>query len=212
MLFCWFHCLLNEWYYSVSRYKGALKSITMNLDFTFWQWGKQNSYSKRLPITMLLKLNKTWFERYWWVHNKETLQDYKLNRNNYQLHPDDCSKWYMIQSVTKSCLTLCDPMDCSLQAPLSMGFPRQDYGRGLPCPPPGDLPKPGIEPSSPTLAGRFFTTSITWEAHRLTVFSQIKFNLIQQTFVNHKKIHLENRVTWEIVETKRQLLIPKDKR
>ena len=122
MLFCWFHCLLNEGYYSVSRYKGALKSITMNLDFTFWQWRKQNSYSKRLPITMLLKLNKTWFERYWWVHNKETLQDYKLNRNNYQLHPDDCSKWYMIQSVTKSCLTLCDPMDCSLQAPLSMGI------------------------------------------------------------------------------------------
>ena len=130
MLFCWFHCLLNEGYYSVSRYKGALKSITMNLDFTFWQWRKQNSYSKRLPITMLLKLNKTWFERYWWVHNKETLQDYKLNRNNYQLHPDDCSKWYMIQSVTKSCLTLCDPMDCSLQAPLSMGFPRQNTGVG----------------------------------------------------------------------------------
>ena len=96
-----------------------------------------------------------------WVHNKENFQDYKLNLNNYQLNPNDCSKWYMIQSVTKSCLTLCDPMDYSLQAPLSMGFPRQDYGSGLPCPPPGDLPKPGIEPSSPTLAGRFFTTSIT---------------------------------------------------
>ena len=54
------------------------------------------------------------------------------------------------------------------QAPLSMGFSRQEYWNGLPCPPPGDLPDPGIEvesPMSPTLAGRFFTTSATWEAH-----------------------------------------------
>ena len=35
------------------------------------------------------------------------------------------------------------------QAPLSMGFSRQEYWRGLPCPPPGDLPDPGIEPVSP---------------------------------------------------------------
>ena len=36
--------------------------------------------------------------------------------------------------------------------------------RGLPCPPPGDLPEPGIEPTSPVLAGGFFTTSTTWKA------------------------------------------------
>ena len=45
--------------------------------------------------------------------------------------------------------------------PLSMGFPRQEYWSGLPFPLPGDLPDPGIEPSSPAspaLAGRFFTT------------------------------------------------------
>ena len=35
------------------------------------------------------------------------------------------------------------------QAPLSMGFSRQEYWSGLPCPPPGDLPDPGIEPESP---------------------------------------------------------------
>ena len=34
------------------------------------------------------------------------------------------------------------------QAPLSMGFSRQEYWSGLPCPPPGDLPDPGIEPES----------------------------------------------------------------
>ena len=46
------------------------------------------------------------------------------------------------------------------QAPLSMGFSRQEYWSGLPFPPPGDLPHPGIEPlslASPALAGRFFT-------------------------------------------------------
>jgi len=48
-----------------------------------------------------------------------------------------------------------------------MGFSRQEYWSGLSCPPPGDLPDPGIEPmslSSAALAGRFFTNSTTWEA------------------------------------------------
>ena len=53
------------------------------------------------------------------------------------------------------------------QAPLSMGFPRQEYWRGVLFPTPADLPHPGIEPgalASPVLACRFFTTSTTWEA------------------------------------------------
>ena len=45
----------------------------------------------------------------------------------------------------------CEPMDYSLQAPLSMGFSRQEYWSGLPLPSPGDLPDPGIEPGSPAL-------------------------------------------------------------
>ena len=56
------------------------------------------------------------------------------------------------------------------QAPRSMEFSRQEYWSGLPCPPPGDLFDPGIEPSSfisPTLAGGVFTTSTTWEALEL---------------------------------------------
>ena len=47
------------------------------------------------------------------------------------------------------------------QAPLSMGFSKQEYFSGLPFPPPGDLPDPGTEPTSPespALAGEFFTT------------------------------------------------------
>ena len=54
----------------------------------------------------------------------------------------------------------------ALQAPRSMGLFRQEYWSGLPCPPPGDLPNPGIEPTSlmsPALAGRFFTSSFPEE-------------------------------------------------
>ena len=56
------------------------------------------------------------------------------------------------------------------QAPLSVGFPRQEYWSGLPCPPPGHLSNPGIEAvslTSPALSGGFFTTSTIWEAHEL---------------------------------------------
>ena len=63
----------------------------------------------------------------------------------------------------QSCPSLCDPLDCTCQAPLSMGFSRQEYWSGLSCPPAGNLPDPESL-ASPALAGRFFTTSATWEA------------------------------------------------
>ena len=61
------------------------------------------------------------------------------------------------------------PWAVALQAPLSMGFSRQEDWSGLPFPPPGDLPSPGTEPmslTSPALAGGFFTGSATWESQR----------------------------------------------
>ena len=63
----------------------------------------------------------------------------------------------------QSCLTV-TPWTVAHQDPLSMGFSRQEHWSGLSCPPPGDLPSPGIEltsPVSPALAGGFFTTSDT---------------------------------------------------
>ena len=60
------------------------------------------------------------------------------------------------------------PWTVAHQAPLPMGFFRQEYWSGLPCPPLGDLPNPGIEPASfmsPALTSGFPTTSDTWEAH-----------------------------------------------
>ena len=49
-------------------------------------------------------------------------------------------------------------MDCSLPGSSVHGILRQEYWNGLPFPSPGDLPDPGIEPESPALLGRFFTT------------------------------------------------------
>ena len=61
--------------------------------------------------------------------------------------------------VVQSCPTLCNPVNCvAHQAPLSMGFSRQEYWSGLPFPSPGDLPDPGIEPRSPTLQADALTS------------------------------------------------------
>ena len=99
--------------------------------------------------------------------NKTTLQRFVL-------------KWEFIHLFNQCLLSevLCSPslFSCvqlfailwivACQVPLSMGFSRQEYWSGLPFPPPGDLPDPGIEPlslASPALAGRFLTTSTTGE-------------------------------------------------
>ena len=73
------------------------------------------------------------------------------------------------------------------QAPLSIGFSRQEYWSGLPCPSPGDLPDPGIEPMTlrpPALAGRYFTTSATWEAQRTCILYS-KCSLLHQEHVTY---------------------------
>ena len=67
------------------------------------------------------------------------------------------------------------------QAPLSMGFSKQEYQSGLPCPPPWDLPNPGSEPTfltSAAFADVFFTTSATWEALLKNYFSSMWLDII----------------------------------
>ena len=76
--------------------------------------------------------------------------------------------WQNINSCScvcaQSCWTLCDPIDsCLPGSSVHMIFQTRILG-GLPFPPPGELPYPGIEPVTPALPGRFFTTSTTWES------------------------------------------------
>ena len=66
------------------------------------------------------------------------------------------------------------PQTVVCQAPLSMGFSRQEHWSGLPFPSPWDLPDPGIEPVSPVslaLTSGFFTTRATWEAPSVYIYS-----------------------------------------
>ena len=63
------------------------------------------------------------------------------------------SKFLMLYGtqVLQLCPTLCNPWTVAHQTPPSMGFSRQEYWSGLPCPPPVDLPDPGVDPGSPAL-------------------------------------------------------------
>ena len=94
-------------------------------------------------------------------------------------------------SPVRLCVTL---WTTACQAPLSMGFSRQEYWSGLPFLPPGDLPNPGIESAflvSPMLAGEFFTTSAAWKAQTQLLYLKgknltIEF-IIQRTQLDETK-------------------------
>ena len=69
-----------------------------------------------------------------------------------------------------------DAIDCRViahQAPLSKGLPRQKRWSGFPFPSPGVLPDPRIKPTSPALAGRFFTTELPGRPHILVYFGNL---------------------------------------
>ena len=86
----------------------------------------------------------------------------------------------------QSHLTLCNPVDCNPPGSSSVGFSRQEYWSGLPCPPPGDLPDPGIKPvflMSPALAGRFFTSSAIWDAQFFIKFFFLITEALSWSFV-----------------------------
>ena len=63
-----------------------------------------------------------------------------------------------------------DSLRVACQAPLSVGFPRQEYRSGLPFPSPGDLPGPGIRPEFSASAGRLFTTEPLGKPHDNILF------------------------------------------
>ena len=79
-----------------------------------------------------------------------------------------------------SCVRLfVTPWAVASQAPLSMGFSRQEYENGLPCPPPGNLPNPGIEPRSPTLQADSLPSEPPGKSKNTGVSS---LSLLQQIF------------------------------
>ena len=96
-------------------------------------------------------------------------------RNKLEFNRTNCPilqscKWSVLFIHGLSCFShvwpFATPWTIAHQAPLSMGFSRQKYWRGLPCPPPWNLPNPGtgaMSLMSLALAVRFFTSSTTWD-------------------------------------------------
>ena len=102
--------------------------------------------------------------------------------------------------VTKSCLTLATPWTGACQAPLSMGFSRQDYWCGLPFPSPGDCHNSGIEPRSLALQAESLLTELrgTKIWHRDTKEQMLLENWHQQTCSTHgsHNLWLEEKKKW----------------
>ena len=107
---------------------------------------------------------------------------------------------YMCALVLSFIQLFATPWTVAHQAPLSLGFSRQEYWNGLPFPPPGNLPNPGIESTSltyPALAGTFFFYHCTtWETHylynSLILFSFVKYSMM--SFLKHLLTWLSNSV------------------
>ena len=88
----------------------------------------------------------------------------------------------------------CDPtMDCSPPAPLSMGFPRQEYWSGLPFPFPGDLPDSGMELVSPALGGGFFSTEPPGKPKFICQFNLNKRNKSKKINENNPGVHQKGK-------------------
>ena len=100
----------------------------------------------------------------------------------------------------QSCLTLGNIMDRSPPGFSVLGILRGQILEWVPCPSPGDLPNPGIKPvslTSPVLAGRFFTTSTTWETLRLLkycpccIYRTIKSKCKQDSLCSVKSLQIK---------------------
>ena len=91
-------------------------------------------------------------------------------------------------SAAQSCLTLCDPVDCSLPGSFLNGISQKEHWSGLPFPPPGELLHAGNEPTLPALAGESFTCWVTWEV-------QYKHS-IQYSFITEYQPRQQELTAW----------------
>jgi len=99
---------------------------------------------------------------------------------------------YVCAKLIQSCSVVCKPIDCNLQALLSMGFSKQEYWSRLPYSSSRYLPNAWIEPTSlvsPALADRFFTTSTTWETHIDCIWFLFNLSVVSDSLLPHRLHH-----------------------
>ena len=137
-------------------------------------WLKGSYYPKQSKILMSSLSNYPWYffqktrtnhPKIYMGSQKTQICQSKLRKKKKSWRHNLKFSYYKVCTHTKSlqsCLTLCDPWPVAWQAPLAMGFFRQQFWSGVPCPPPAGLPGPGIEPSMVLEfhagTGKFFTT------------------------------------------------------
>ena len=105
---------------------------------------------------------------------------------------------HMYVWLTQSCPSLCNSMDCTRHAPPSMEFSRQEYWSGLPFPPPGDLPNPGMEPTSLVLAGRFFTTAPPGKSIQFIIQSKRFLGQLMDRYIISSERQLRSINVWRL--------------
>ena len=134
-----------------------VRTITL-IWFFFFQQRQENG----LPSKLSKRFNPTCILQEERNLSFKTQGNKDRERNRYDSDMRECLLSHF------SCVRLTETLQTiACQAPLSMGFSRQEYWSELPCPHPGDLLNPGIKPvslMSLTLAGRFLTASATWGA------------------------------------------------
>ena len=108
----------------------------------------------------ILKTKRIFFFLIQWTHRNYFVPGTKCFTNANSFHPHNNFE----SEIPQLCPTFCNPWTVTRQAPLFMGFSRQEYWSGLSFPSPGDLLYPGIEPRSPALQA-LFTLWATREAH-----------------------------------------------
>ena len=96
--------------------------------------------------------------------------------------------------VAKLCLTLATPGTIARQAPLFMGFSRQEYWSRLPFPPPGDLPDPGIKCAFPALQAD--SLSIEPPREVICIYKLYYISIIYNTIINLYKTKLQELTSW----------------
>ena len=130
------------------------------------------------------------FETYWNFLCGPFLKDFACVQKEYVFF-FGCTVLHMYHTYVHACVLshfnrvwfFATPWTVACQAPLSMGFSRQEYWRRLPSPPPGDLPNPRIKPVSQLLHWQTgsLRPSATWEAHHTHIYFNllISFSCIQ---------------------------------
>ena len=98
--------------------------------------------------------------------------------------------------VAQLCMTLCNPVDCSPQVSLSMGFSRQEYWSGLPFSSPGDLPNPEIEPGSPALQADSLPSEPPGKPPRGISLEKNSFSSLSSPFLKCAVFHLAWPAIW----------------